>query len=517
MKQLFFLLVAMFALVQPQQAQPGLPVRPLSMRKAMPNIQNVSQLQSCSQLSEAVSAASADDFAIPFSTDFNPCNSGEWSRTDNQQVWRIAIASHNACSMNLILSGFNIPCGADLYIYGADAQKIQHYTSDDNAPFLPTPPVAGDVVFVEYNEPDTAAFQGFFEIVQVAHGFRNVLLRQHADIQSDCHINADSELVAEWSDERRAVCKILIGGTTFCTGVLLNTTDGSFLPYVLTARHCINTEKQALNSIFYFNYESSNSIDTQYIVGASLVALKDNDEGFLDFALLKLNNSIPDDFNAYYAGWDCSGAQPVGAVCIHHPDGDVKKISVDKDTLRSASYRIFDADSFWNVEEWESGATEVGSSGAPLFNDAHRVVGILSGGDSQCGYPMNDYFQKFSVCYNSYNDDSMQLAHWLNPAGANVQAIDGSYSLKSGVASKTMVANCAVYPNPVHSQLFLTSENEPVEKVEICSLDGVVVLRKMNVEQTDCAVDVSALPHGVYVCRIGFTGGNDCKCLIVKE
>ena len=296
--------------------------------------------------------------------------------------------------------------------------------------------------------------------------------------------------------------------------MLLNTANGSFLPYVLTARHCINTDKQAQNSIFYFNYESSDSLDN-HIVGAEIVAMKDNDDGYLDFALLKLSSSIPDDFNVYYAGWDYSDIQPVGAVCIHHPNGDVKKISVDTDTLRSASYRLFDTDSFWNVEEWESGATEVGSSGAPLFNAAHRVVGILSGGDSDCDYPMNDYFQKFSVCYNRYQDENLQLAHWLNPAGANVSAIDGSYMVKSGLPPKKQLADCSVYPNPAHSKLFLSTENEIVEKVEISDLAGRVFLQKTKTGQT--TVDVSVLPQGVYICHIGFVSGNDYKCLIIKE
>ncbi|MBO7593742.1 MAG: trypsin-like peptidase domain-containing protein [Salinivirgaceae bacterium] len=515
MKQWLFLLIAMLALMQPVRAQSGLSAKPLSMRKAMSNIQQISQLPARSQLSEAIAAANADDFAVPLATDFNPCNSGEWHSVDNQRVWRLAIASHNALSLNLIFTDFNIPCGAALYIYSADsARPALHYTSDDNAPVLPTPLISGDVVVVEYNEPDSADFQGFFNIVQVAHGFRNVLMKQDAENKHDCYVNADDESVAEWSDTRRSICKILIGGTTFCTGVLLNTANGSFLPYVLTARHCINTDKQAQNSIFYFNYESSDSLDN-HIVGAEIVAMKDNDDGYLDFALLKLNSSIPDDFNVYYAGWDYSDIQPVGAVCIHHPNGDVKKISVDTDTLRSASYRLFDTDSFWNVEEWESGATEVGSSGAPLFNAAHRVVGILSGGDSDCDYPMNDYFQKFSVCYSRYQGENLQLAHWLNPAGANISAIDGSYMVKSGLPLKKQSDNCSVYPNPVHSQLFLSTENEIVAEVEISDLAGSICLQMRKIGQM--TVDVSVLPQGVYICHIGFVSGNDYKCLIIKE
>ena len=482
----------------------------------LPELKAVRHLPTHRQLAAFGTPSSRDVFAFPIASDIELCNSGQWDTVDNQRVWRLAISSVGAYSLNLLFTDFQIPCGAELLLLTADSQQVvARYSSDDNSSFLPTVPVPGDMVIVQYTEPLDADFHGEFSITQVAHDFRGVFARNGAASVADCHIDADTEFADEWRDERRAVCKILIGGTTLCTGVLLNTTDGSFAPYVLTARHCITTEKQARNSIFYFNYESPDSVENQYVVGASIVATKENDNGYLDFVLLRLNGTIPDDFNAYYVGWDCSETQPVGAVCIHHPDGDVTKLAIDNDTLLTASYRLFDAETFWNVEEWESGATEVGSSGAPLFNSEHRVVGILSGGDSQCGYPMNDYFQKFSVCYNRYEYDSLQLAHWLNPLGHNITKLDGSYSIKSGLPQNTQSVDCSVYPNPAHSKLFLSTENEIIASVEISDLAGVVVLQKKSFGQTE--VDVSALPQGVYVCRIGFVSGNDYKCLIIKE
>ena len=82
--------------------------------------------------------------------------------------------------------------------------------------------------------------------------------------------------------------------------------------------------------------------------------------------------------------------------------GDVKKISVDNDPAVSATYSAeFVSGAFWKILQWEKGTTEGGSSGAPLFDQNHRVVGLLTGGEAVCGRSVNDYFAKLSVSYNN--------------------------------------------------------------------------------------------------------------------
>ena len=47
---------------------------------------------------------------------------------------------------------------------------------------------------------------------------------------------------------------------------------------------------------------------------------------------------IPDTFNPFYVGWDRSfDAASEGSICIHHPDGDYKKISFDFNIPESSS------------------------------------------------------------------------------------------------------------------------------------------------------------------------------------
>jgi len=504
-----------FADVCAQRIQFG---TPFSKRSKLPNIQAVSVLEKQNNQRLATALSGSDDFAVPIHANYTPDNSGQWDFVDNQKVWRLALYSPSAYSLNLIFSNFCIPCGAELYMYGADtSQAAYSFNSDNNTEWLPTVPVSGDVVIVEYKEPCDADFPGSFEIVQVGHDFRGVFASKKPEYLSDCQIDVNSEMASDWQNEKRSVCKIVINGTTLCSGVLLNTSDASFSPYVLTARHCISTEKQAQNSIFYFNYESPDSIDNQYVVGANLIALKDNDDGYLDFSLLKLKSAVPAEYNAYYAGWDCSGELPFAAACIHHPNGDVKKISFVNDTLSQASYRLFDSNSFWRVDEWQFGATEIGSSGAPLFNSEHNVIGILSGGDSDCSFPMNDFFQKFSVCYDGYQYDSLQLKHWLNPNGDNITKLAGNFGVPMNANDKSAEHNFDIYPNPFSSYISLSVDNDFITEVQLFDLTGRKFLAKKFAEIHTAALAIDDLPRGSYVCKIILKGGGVLDKLIIKQ
>jgi hypothetical protein len=71
------------------------------------------------------------------------------------------------------------------------------------------------------------------------------------------------------------------------------------------------------------------------------------------------------------------------------------------------------------------GTTEPGSSGAPLFNEQHRIVGTLTGGRSNCSYPRDDSFTKFGVSWDTYPDSSNQLKYWLDSAQTGQLVLDG--------------------------------------------------------------------------------------------
>lgn len=460
---------------------------------------------------------SKNQFAIPVSSQFDICNSGEWCTIDNKNIWRLCIEVDNASSVNFLLSDFFLPKDAELFVYSADSMQVYGpFTSEYNADWLPIPPINAGIVVFEYSEPLTPDFTSPFCIKQI-----NVEpLNSHhiaAKAEATCHVDFDSELFAEWQDIRRSVCKIIVGGTTICSGVLLASTDNSFTPYVLTARHCISSEKMAQNSIFYFNYDPD-SINNRYVIGASLVATKHDVNGLLDFSLLQLNSAIPSDYNVFYAGWDVAQPTDSQAVCIHHPNGMAPQVALTKSPLRIDSYLLYDDSTFFNVVEWERGATEIGSSGAPLFNANRNVIGILSGGDSSCDYPKDDYFQMFSACYNKYDDDDEQLMYWLNPTKKAITKLDGSYYNKAvEIVDKMVDTTILVHPNPAYDKIVISSSEFAINCVIMTNISGLGRVEYLYNNQQKVIINIANMPCGVYVCQVFISNGSIVKKLIVKQ
>ena len=123
--------------------------------------------------------------------------------------------------------------------------------------------------------------------------------------------------------------------------------------------------------------------------GATLRARGDIDGGS-DFQLVQINTAIPSYYNVYYNGWDRSGSSSSSGVGIHHPAGDIKKISTYSSTLSSSTWNgsgyIGATNAHWRTS-WISttngyGVTEGGSSGSPIFNSSGRILGTLTGGST---------------------------------------------------------------------------------------------------------------------------------------
>jgi hypothetical protein len=134
----------------------------------------------------------------------------------------------------------------------------------------------------------------------------------------------------------------------------------------------------------------------------------------------------PSIYQPYYAGWDATNYISGTYACIHHPFGNYKEIAIEYHPLISEAIgKGFDLNSTWKISHWEVGTTELGSSGAPLFNEKHRLVGTLTGGRSTCGYARDDYFTKFGICWDTYSDSSNQLKYWLDSAQTGQIVSDG--------------------------------------------------------------------------------------------
>ena len=357
-------------------------------------------------------------FGNPFEVNFNLYNSGTWEDIENGRVWRLSITSKNAYSLNLLYDKFIIPDGAELYVYDKKRSTVLGaFTSLNNKSYetFATSPTKGDVTIIEYFEPYDVDFNGEIQIGRVVHAYKDIFYpdesRDYGDSGS-CNNNVNCPEFIDWESEVRSVAMILSGGGfRLCTGSLVNNVRQDLTPYFLTANHCLGGES---NWIFMFNYESSgcnnqNGPTFMTVQGSTLL---DNSSSS-DYAILRLEEDIPESYEVHYAGWDASGSTPATPVGIHHPSGDIKKISFDYNNASNAG-------NYWDVNNWEDGTTEPGSSGSPLFDgNTHRIVGQLYGGTASCTSITYDTYGKVSSSWN------LGLRTYLDPDNTGTTVLDG--------------------------------------------------------------------------------------------
>lgn len=378
-------------------------------------------------------------FGYMHSVDFG-FEDGQWTTLKNgDRIWRLAITSKDALSLNFIFDEFSIPQGSSVYLYNDDrSDLLGAYTSTQNqeSGILGTWIVKGEKVWIEYFEPAQVAGQGQLHIAKATHGYRNAETYQAAKGLNDsgnCNLDVDCPIGADWEDNKnhnkRSVGILLSGGQGFCTGALINNTNNDGTPYFLTANHCYSNPNGwafrfgwiSPNPVCASNSNSANGPTNLTISGASLKARSTN----ADFCLVEINNPIPTSWDRVFAGWDRSDITPPFTVGIHHPAGDIMKVCRDDD---SPSKQPNAGAQTWEIlggseQGWELGVTEGGSSGSPLFDDQGRIIGQLYGGAAACAGTNDnnafDYYGRLGVAWDSGNSSTTRLEDWLDPQGTN--------------------------------------------------------------------------------------------------
>ena len=72
----------------------------------------------------------------------------------------------------------------------------------------------------------------------------------------------------------------------------------------------------------------------EQLYGAHLTAWSSHS----DFALLRLAAPLPASYGAFLNGWCADGLAPSGTAMLHHPAGDLKKVSLDMDPPATAYF-----------------------------------------------------------------------------------------------------------------------------------------------------------------------------------
>lgn len=400
-------------------------------------------------------------FAYPIETCLNLNNSGTWHSLEDCNVWTIDIFAPEAFSLGLIFNQFVIPEGSKLFVFDSDGREIRGaYTSKNvqkhgKFAFFP---ISSDRIMVQYEEPKNASFHGSIEIGQVSYGYKNFVGNERHPFGTQkvggCNINVNCDSDQRLKNHSRAVCRVLANGVDFSTGTLINNTANNGKPYLIAAFHAFKEkEEYAATAVVQFGYESPTCVqfdgDNHFTLsGATALAWSST----LDFILLELNDVPPAYFRPYYAGWDCSGTAPSVKNVIHQPWGDVKKVSYDEDMSTMANYSnmaspgVYYANGFWRVIGWDKGTTESGSSGATLIDAEGRIIGTLTGGAASCSnMGGSDYFSRFDLQWNAYEDLSQQLKTWLDPLELGVKTLDGYDPYLGNIENCVLLSNFKTY------------------------------------------------------------------------
>ncbi|MBS1596346.1 MAG: T9SS type A sorting domain-containing protein [Bacteroidetes bacterium] len=489
-------------------------------------------------------------FARSVQTDISPTNAGTWYDVADGRIWRCHIRSAGALALIPCYDAWYLPQGATLHVYTPDMQEvIGAFTSVNTSPdgHYNTGLIHGDECIIEYYEPAAVADKGKLHLNEVGYAYRMVPGRKASRNFGDadaCEVNIACSEGADWQDEKNAVVRMLVklsSGYGWCTGTLMNNTNNDCEPYILSADHCYQDESNnyvaataaQLNQwVFYFDYESptcanpaaEGTLGTNFVTGCSLrAASQDNggDNGS-DFVLVRTNVSPPARFNPYYAGWS-RGTATTSGVGIHHPNGDIKKISTYTSQPSSSHWGTLTLNTHWKVL-WAAtangyGVTEPGSSGSGLFDSNHRLIGTLTGGGSSCSSPtQNDFYGEVRYHWTSNGLTSdKQLGPWLDPVGTNATTFDGAYDpcgMTIGIADVDAMINTAVYPNP-STGLFTVKNNAGMTSLTVTNAIGEVVMVQDITGRTTAQVDMSSYAGGVYFFRFASARGAQTRKVVL--
>ncbi|WP_337865971.1 T9SS type A sorting domain-containing protein, partial [Ignavibacterium sp.] len=355
---------------------------------------------------------------------------------DGTALFRLKIVAPEATTINFTYSDFYLPAGAKYFIYAENrSEVIGAFTSRNNKEdgLFATGLVRGESVILECQVPGYRIEQTQIVIATVVHGYKDVFAsyNEWEDFgqSGSCNINVKCPEGQPWENEIRSVAMILTaGGSRLCSGVMVNNVRQDLTPYFLTANHCLISSPNTW--IIMFNYQSPScaNIDGPLNYTVSGTQTKANNSAS-DFALLLLNESPPDTYYVHYAGWSVVDVPADSGVGIHHPSGDIKKISFSGQAFEHDSWSGTPANSHWRVR-WHPaglrGVTEPGSSGSPIFDQNHRIVGQLHGGPSSCtASDKSDLYGKFSMSWNYGTTPSTRLKDWLDPDNTGTLILDG--------------------------------------------------------------------------------------------
>ena len=371
-----------------------------------------------------------------------------WAQVEGgAQAAHISLTSSGAAAIRIGLVVTSAPAALEMRFKGSSgtAQVFGPYPAElAHESIYWSPVLEGETGTIELTLPAGVSPAGMVSLPMISH----LVVAGNALRQADplgeigragaCEVDVacmSTTLKQQAASAVNAVARMVLtdhGQTGLCSGTLVNDSTTSSTPYFFTANHCLDNDDTdvgaskaqpaavaaTINTYWFFQtsvcgQDTANKVNFVLVAGGAKLLGRGVD---FDWTLVRLNNAPP--AGATFAAWNASPLSEAGAAAagIHHPEGDLKKISQGT----TQGFQTFDDGSSYIAMQWTQGATEPGSSGSGLFTynpnqNYYELRGALYGGNSAC-----DARQQGATDVYSRLDVALpMLRQYLTPNAAN--------------------------------------------------------------------------------------------------
>jgi lysyl endopeptidase len=371
-----------------------------------------------------------------------------WSGVDGGAAAQASVTSSGAAAMRVSVALAGVPADVQIVVFGSDDPSrlfgpVRVGDIVDRTQPWWSPLTEGETQTLEFFAPGASAAQArALVITGASHLFtgpssRFTKLVQDIGSSGTCNVDIACSPLANsvpFEDAAGSTAQMVFtadASSFLCTGTLLNDSDASTqTPYFFSANHCFDNEDppyrtaaqmqavaSTLTTIWHFEASACRSgtaaSNWSQVTGGAQYLYSSPTQ---DALFLRLNRAPP--AGAWFLGWDASPlATGSGVTVIHHPSGDLKKVSLGS-VLRLSSQGVGGGTIPFYEVSYNSGTTEPGSSGSGLLSNngsQYLLRGGLWGGLAACSaITASDYYSRFDLIYPS-------ISQYL---GANGSAVD---------------------------------------------------------------------------------------------
>jgi lysyl endopeptidase len=328
------------------------------------------------------------------------------SYRDMGKVWALKLEAEKSKFLSIFFDEIYLPEGSELYLYNRQNKIVigpLNHSNTKDSPTFQTGLVTGEDIVVVLVENPAVLDKSKVHIRTLYYGYKETSDEFSFGSSASCNDdkNVNCALGSPYIQQSNAVAMIIKNSNTdlrVCSATLLNNACNNLKSNILTAFHCVDTQNDrngilddaeraaARNFGFVFQYKSPTCQTSDggfYLTFSGSNILSGWNQ--TDFILLELLSKPLLESGITYAGWDRSNTAPTNAAGIHHPAGDVMKIAIDNQPSTTFTWNNSQqgfspdlVDGYWQ-QDFDTGATQRGSSGSGLFDQNNRVVGQLRG------------------------------------------------------------------------------------------------------------------------------------------